>query len=186
MADIVLETPRLRLRPFTAEDSADVYAYARDPAVGPPAGWPPHESYMESWYIIQTVFSQPHVFAMELKEKRKVIGSIGFVGGHPAGEHLDCPDDEIGYALSRAFWGLGLTGEAMAAVERYGFEMLGLRRIWCAHYAGNWRSRRVMEKRGFQFRFARPTDVELMHEVRQTYFYELTEERWRERVSGAL
>ena len=186
MAEIVLETPRLRLRPFTAEDSADVYAYARDPAVGPPAGWPPHESYMESWYIVQPVFSQPHVFAMELKEKRKVIGSIGFVGGHPAGEHPDCPDDEIGYALSRAFWGRGLTGEAMAAVERYGFETLGLRRIWCAHYAGNWRSRRVMEKRGFQFRFARPTDVELMNEVRQTYFYELTEERWRERVSGAL
>ena len=43
-----------------------------------------------------------------------------------------------------------------------------------------------MEKRGFQFRFARPTDVDLMNEVRQTYFYELTEERWRERVSGAL
>ena len=118
MEDIVLETPRLRLRPFAAEDSADLYAYARDPAVGPPAGWPPHESYMESWYIIQTVFSQPSVFAMELKENRKVIGSIGFVGGHPAGEHPDCPDDEIGYALSRAFWGRGLTGEAMAAVER--------------------------------------------------------------------
>ena len=82
MADIVLETPRLRLRPFAAEDSADLYAYARDPAVGPPAGWPPHESYMESWYIVQTVFSQPHVFAVELKDRRKVIGSIGFVGGH--------------------------------------------------------------------------------------------------------
>lgn len=186
MSGPVLETPRLILRPFTAEDSGDLYAYARDPRVGPPAGWQPHGSYMESWYIIQTVFSQPSVFAMELKENHKVIGSIGFVGGHPAGEIPGCPDDEIGYALSHAYWGRGLVAEAMEAVERYGFETLGCRRIWCAHYAGNWRSRRVMLKRGFRYQFARPTDVDLMREVRQTYFYMLTEEDWRERVHRAL
>ena len=31
----VLETPRLRLRPFRDSDASDVYAYAKDPAVGP-------------------------------------------------------------------------------------------------------------------------------------------------------
>ena len=31
----ILETPRLRLRPFRDSDAADVYAYAKDPAVGP-------------------------------------------------------------------------------------------------------------------------------------------------------
>ena len=40
----ILETPRLRLRPFRDSDAADVYAYAKDPAVGPIAGWPPHRS----------------------------------------------------------------------------------------------------------------------------------------------
>ena len=44
MTQPVLETPRLLLRPFRDEDAEDVYHYARDPRVGPIAGWPPHKS----------------------------------------------------------------------------------------------------------------------------------------------
>lgn len=46
---MILETQRLRLRPFRDDDAEDVYAYARDPRVGPIAGWPPHNSVEESW-----------------------------------------------------------------------------------------------------------------------------------------
>lgn len=182
----VLETPRLFLRPFRESDAADVYGYAQDPRVGPIAGWTPHQSEAESLEIIRTVFSAPGVFAMEVKESGNVIGSVGFVGNHPAGELSGCPDDEVGYALHPAYWGRGLVPEAVNAVLEYGFLGLGLSRIWCGHYAGNWRSRRVVSKCGFRYQFARPTDVDLLGEVRQTYFYMQTEEDWRERVSGAL
>lgn len=37
-----IKTERLLLRPFTEADAADLYKYARDPEVGPAAGWPPH------------------------------------------------------------------------------------------------------------------------------------------------
>ena len=47
--DVILHTPRMILRPFTVQDTCDVYAYARDPRVGPIAGWPAHQSYFESW-----------------------------------------------------------------------------------------------------------------------------------------
>lgn len=181
---MTIETPRLRLRPFRDSDADDVYAYAKDPRVGPIAGWPAHQSLEESREIIRTVFSAPGVFAMELKESGRAVGSVGFVGGHPAGE--GCPDDEVGYALSPALWGRGLMPEAVEAVLEYGFVELGLKRIWCGHYAGNWRSDRVIEKCGFRFQFARPTDVDLLGEIRQTYFYVLTKENWCERVSGAI
>lgn len=181
-----LETPRLLLRPFRESDAADVYAYARDSRVGPIAGWPPHKSEEESREIIHTVFSAPGVFAMELKEAGTVIGSVGFVGSHPAGNFPGCPDDEIGYALGAAYWGRGLVPEAVNAVLEYGFTEIGLSRIWCGHYAGNWRSKRAQEKCGFRYQFARPTEVDLLGEVRQTYFYMQTKENWRERVSGAL
>ncbi|MDO4316439.1 MAG: GNAT family N-acetyltransferase [Oscillospiraceae bacterium] len=181
-----LETPRLLLRPFRESDAADVYEYARDPAVGPIAGWQPHGSEEESREIIHTVFSAPGVFAVELKEAGKVVGSVGFVGNHPAGEIPGCPDDEIGYALSRAYWGRGLVPEAVGAVLEYGFTQLGLRRIWCGHYAGNQRSARVIGKCGFRYQFAKTDHVALVGELRQSYFYVLTEEDWRERVSGAL
>ena len=182
----ILETPRVRLRPFRDSDAADVYAYAKDPAVGPIAGWPPHRSEQESREIIWTVFSAPGVFAMELKETGSVVGSVGFVGNHPTGTIPDCPDDEVGYALSRACWGWGLMPEAVNAVLEYGFTVLDLRRVWCGHYAGNWRSKRTMEKCGFRYQFARTDHVALMGEFRQSYFYLLTKEDWNGRISGAL
>ncbi len=186
MAEIMLETPRLRLRPFRDSDAADVYAYARDPRVGPIAGWQPHKSLEESRKIIRTVFSAPGVFAMELKETGAVVGSVGFVGNHPAGFFPVCPDDEVGYALSPSYWGVGLMPEAVKAILEYGFTQIGLQRIWCGHYAGNWRSRRVMEKCGFRYQFSKTEFVQLMGETRQSYFYVLTEETWRERISGAF
>lgn len=150
------------------------------------AGWQPHRSEEESLRFLRTVFSAPDVFALELRESGRAVGSIGFVGGHPAGEHPGCPDDEIGYALSPAHWGRGLVPEAMAAVLAYGFGPKGLARIWCSHYAGNWRSARVITKCGFRYAFARTEHVADFGEDRQTYFYVLTKEDWRERVSGAL
>ncbi len=182
----VIETRRLILRPFTERDAADLYAYASDPRVGPIAGWPPHRSEAESREIIRTVFSQPGVFAIGYKETGAVVGSIGFVHTHPAGERADCPDDEVGYALSSAYWGRGLMPEALAAVIGWGFEELGLQRIWCAHYAGNWRSRRCMVKCGFRYQFARVTRAELMGEERETYFYLLTKEDWLAHVSRSI
>ena len=108
------------------------------------------------------------------------------MGNHPAGDLPDCPDNEVGYALSPAFWGRGLMPEAVEAVLRYGFTALELQRIWCGHYAGNWRSKRTMEKCGFRYQFARTEFVRLMGETRQSYFYLLTKESWRERLSGAI
>ena len=183
---MLITTPRLRLRPLTEADAADVYAYSRDPRIGPIAGWPPHRSEAESRELIRTVFSAPGIFAMELRDTGRVVGSLGFVGSHPAGVHPDCPDDEIGYSVAHDCWGLGLVPEALKAVLEYGFTDLGLRRVWCSHYAGNWRSRRVMEKQGFTYCFSRPTAVEDLGETRQTYFYVLTKESWRGRISGAL
>src|SRR5699024_4480606 len=101
-----LETARLLLRPFTEADAADLYEYARDPRVGLPAGWPPHGSVEESLKIIRTVFAAPHTFALTDRSSGKVIGSAGFTGR--SRPELPAPNDELGYALSAAFWGRGL------------------------------------------------------------------------------
>ena len=60
------------------EDAKELYQYASDPEVGPPAGWPPHTSVKNSREIIRTVLSAPDTFAVCLKENGKPIGSIGF------------------------------------------------------------------------------------------------------------
>lgn len=171
-----LETRRLLLRPFVDGDAADVLEYARDPRVGPIAGWPPHRDEAESLHIIRTVFSSPGVSAMVLKDSGKVVGSVGFVDRHRT--ELLGPDDEIGYALHPAFWGRGLMPEAVEAVLEYGFIKLGLVTIWCGYYDGNDKSRRVIEKCGFHYRFSGAERVDLLNVVRLEHHYALTREDW--------
>lgn len=174
---MVLETERLILRPFEEKDAADLYEYACDPRVGPDAGWPVHKNLEESREIIGTVFAAPNAFALVDKPSDKVIGSTGFVGRHQT--LLPAPDDEIGYALSPSYWGRGLVPEAVRELLRYGFEDLGLASIWCGHYDFNAKSRRVVEKCGFLYRFTNETYVELMGETRVELHYALTKEEWQ-------
>ena len=176
---MILETPRLTLRPFLDRDAEDVYAYAKDPRVGPAAGWPPHTSVENSLEIIRTVFSAPTVFALVDKQSAAVIGSAGFVGRHRT--ELPGPDEELGYALSPRFWGRGLMSEAARELIRFGFEDLGLHTIWCNHYDGNERSRRVIEACGFCHQFSQEEAVELMGERRMTHYYALSREEWAAR-----
>lgn len=57
-----LETKRLILRPFQESDAADLYEYAKDPRVGPIAGWPVHTSVENSREIIRHCLCRaPHL-----------------------------------------------------------------------------------------------------------------------------
>lgn len=181
---MTLRTKRLTLRPFEERDAEDLYAYAKDPRVGPVAGWPPHASLEESREIIRTVFSAPNVFAVVEREHGAVIGSAGFVGRHR--KELPGPDEELGYALHPDFWGRGLMTEAAQELIRWGFEELGLSTIWCNHYDGNERSHRVIEKCGFQYQFSQEEQVELLNECRLTHFYALSRADWESRRAVML
>ena len=55
----VFETERLILRHWAEDDAEELYKYASDPQVGPPAGWPPHTSVENSREIIKNVLSKP-------------------------------------------------------------------------------------------------------------------------------
>ena len=172
-----LETARLILRPFGEGDAADLYEYAKDPRVGPAAGWPPHQSLAESREIIATVFSAPGTFAVVDKSSGKVIGSAGFLDRHPTSPPR--PPDENGYAPNPPYLGPGPMPEAVKELLRYGFEELGFQTIWCGHYDFNDKSRRVVEKCGFLYRFTEKNWVELMGEERTELHYALTREEWQ-------
>ena len=73
---MILETKRLILRPWQETDAEHLYQYAKDPEVGPPAGWPPHTSVENSREIIKSVLSEPETYAVCLKDGSP-IGSIG-------------------------------------------------------------------------------------------------------------
>lgn len=177
----ILETERTILRPFADTDAEDVYAYCKDPRVGPGAGWKPHESLEESREIIRTVFSAPDVFAVVDRESGHVIGSAGFVASHRQGEVVhEGKSSEIGYALSPDYWGRGLMPEIVAELLRYGFEDLHMDEIWVTHYWENHQSRRVIEKSGFLYAFTENLSDEF-YPQRPTCFYFITKDVWEMR-----
>ena len=176
---MILETKRLILRPWREEDAEDLYACAGDPAVGPPAGWPPHTSVENSREVIRYVLSKPETYAVCLKNG-KAIGSIGL---HLKGstDMTDRDDEcELGYWIGKPYWGQGLIPEAARELLRYAFEELGMRAVWCGYYDGNEKSKKVQEKLGFVYRYTTEgLEVTLMNEVRTGHTNLMTKERWQ-------
>lgn len=152
VSDIRIETDRLVLRPWREEDLEDLYEYAHVDGVGEMAGWKHHGSVAESAAILKRFIDHKKTFALELKENSKVIGSLGL-------EEVDEPDAsldpllgrEIGYVLSKDYWGRGLMPEAVRAVIDYCFQVLHFDFLTCGHFAWNSQSGRVIEKCGFTY-----------------------------------
>lgn len=153
LGDTRLSTQRLLLRPWQVEDAADFYEYARVPGVGEMAGWLPHESIEVSREKLLEFIENQNVLALELKENGKVIGSFGFhpswTDKDPSYSHLKAL--EVGYILSKDYWGMGLMPEALREVLRFCFDELKLDAVAVGHCKINDRSRRVIEKNGFTF-----------------------------------
>src|ERR1700686_3773781 len=57
---------------------------------------------------------------------------------------------ELGYWIGVRFWGKGYATEAARAMVEYGFETLGLHRIFASHFANNLASARVLRKIGMR------------------------------------
>ena len=176
---MILYTKRLILRSWREEDAQDLYRYASDPEIGPPAGWPPHTSVENSLHIIQTVLSTPETYAVCQKESGRPIGSIGF---HRNDLAEDDDEYELGYWIGKPFWGQGLIPEAAREMLRYAFEDLKMNRIWCGYYDGNDKSRKVMDKLGFSYcRTTHGIELPLLGEIRTGHSMLLTRESWKKR-----
>ena len=149
VTDIRIETERLILRAWRETDLADFYEYAGVEGVGEMAGWNHHQSVEESRRILDSFISGKKTFALEWKENGKVIGSLG-LEPRDAGLPEELQGREIGYVLSRDYWGRGLMPEAVKAVVDYCFQELSFDYLTCGHFDCNDRSRRVVEKSGFR------------------------------------
>lgn len=150
ISNVVLQTERLILRPWRQEDLTDFYEYARVDGVGQMAGWLPHKNMEESQEILNMFIDEKKTFAIECGGK--VIGSLGIEEYNEAQmpEHQDKLGREIGYVLSKDYWGRGLMPEAVRAVIDYLFAKVGLDFLVCGHFVDNDQSRRVQEKCGFR------------------------------------
>lgn len=176
----VIETERLILRPWAETDAADLFAFAKDPRVGPVAGWPAHADVDESRRLIRTVLSGPETYAVLLKSAGHAVGGIGLKIGAKSDMAAGESEAELGYWIGVPYWGQGLIPEAVRALLRHAFEQLGLETLWCGYYSGNRKSRRVQEKCGFVYHHTTENlYLPLMDETRTGHVSCLTRRMWQ-------
>ena len=117
------------------------------------AGWKHHETIEKTQEILDMFIKEDKTFAIVFKQNNKVIGSLG-VEEYGLEEKLTEFENyygrEIGYVLSKDYWGKGIMPEAVGAVINYLFNDLNLDFLTCGYYDFNNQSKRVQEKCGFK------------------------------------
>jgi|SRR5215467_15148121 len=148
---VFLETERMVLRRFTADDVDHLFDLDSDPAVmrfltgGIPT---PREviqnEILPGFLRSYESFRGLGIWAAIEKESGEFLGWFSF---RP--KDADHPTDvSLGYRLRQDVWGKGYATEGARALIRKGFTELSVQRVFATTYQDNLASRRVMEKAG--------------------------------------
>lgn len=169
-----LESKRLILRSWKQEDYKDLYEYGKSDLVGPDAGWPVHKSEEESKLMIDRFIREKEFYAIVLKGKDKVIGSIGIHNRRPDKTILTDRQREIGYVINPSYWGKGYASEAVETVLYYCFHRLDLDLVWFGHFDYNEKSKNVIKKSGAKYKFYKDQVIRILdHKPVRTMYYVL-------------
>lgn len=143
--NIKLETSRLILRKPESEDLDDIFEYAKDIDVARFTRFQPHKTIQEVKVFLQ-ITKQKHqnktalTLVLELKEEKKVIGAIAFQNISEFDERA-----ELGFVLSKKYWGKGLMSEAFNPFLELGFKKLRFNRIEAFSNIENFRSANLLK-----------------------------------------
>lgn len=152
MRRCTIATGRLLLRPFEESDIAQVVRICADERISRTNSaipFPYERAHAEVWMATHAELwesGKALPLAITLGDSGELIGSIEL--------RIDAPlqpagaKGEIGYLIGVPWWGCGFATEASRALIAYGFDELGLARVWAYHFAGNDASGAVMRKSG--------------------------------------
>lgn len=147
-----IETPRLLLQRFVAEDASAAYCnWTSDHSVTAFLRWPTHadlsvtQQVLADW-IATYANKDFYQWAIVPKSLGEPIGTIGVVDQNERVEML-----HIGYCIGSRWWHQGITSEALAAILPFLFERVQAKRIESQHDPDNPHSGHVMRKCGLVY-----------------------------------
>jgi ribosomal-protein-alanine N-acetyltransferase len=181
--DLVLDTPRLRLRPFEDADVDDLWPHVSDPALPRMMSWAAHTDPSETADFIRHVregLANSTDAAWAIEVDGRAAGCISLDDVRFAMRAWRVDRAELGYWIAPALWGKGLMTEAARAVVRCGFETIGLHKITVGCIVENIGSRRVIEKLGFRPVGRLEDDVWRAGRWWSILRYELTAPEWND------
>ena len=148
--NVIIETDRLLLRTFTAEDAPLIYNLNLDPEVirytlDPIRDIEQAREVLEKTILPQYALYNHGRWAVHEKQGLEFIGWCG-LKARPERNEID-----LGYRFIKSAWGKGFATEAAWACIKYGFEKLHLNRIIGRAMPENKGSLSVLEKCGMSY-----------------------------------
>ena len=113
-------------------------------------------------------------FALILRENEDLIGTCALTLNRSLSE------GELGYWIGKPYWNLGYATEASEAIVAFGFDALGLTRIFARHFLRNPSSGRVMKKIGMLQEGTARQDPMTCGECEDVATYSMLREEWLE------
>jgi RimJ/RimL family protein N-acetyltransferase len=115
-----IQTERLVLRAFHADDTEPLFQLMQDPEVVRYIGDRRIPTRQEVWraiagWIGHWALRGYGLWAVDDRESGELVGRIGLI--NPA----DWPGPEVGYTIGKRWWGLGLASEGARAAMDWGF-----------------------------------------------------------------
>jgi RimJ/RimL family protein N-acetyltransferase len=183
----ILETPRLRLRPFTDDDLEPFVAYRSDPNIARYQSWEaPFPREHAAAFIEEMKRLQPGVpgewyqFAVERRQAPGLIGDCAF---QILAYHTQ--QAEIGFSMATQFQGAGYGAEAVTCLLDYLFKTLKLHRVVAACDADNIRSAKLMERVGMRREGHFVENIFFKGVWGSEYTYAILKREWDVRTSNA-
>jgi len=154
--NVLLETDRLILRPFTLDDAEAMFIMDSNPNVHKYLWNKPVQDITEIYPVIESLQKQYAAnkigrFATFLKEDGQFIGWTGikFINDHIENGNTNFYD--YGYRLDERFWNKGYATEATKFWLEYGFNEMKIQEMNAYTHTQNGASNHILSKCGMQF-----------------------------------
>lgn len=168
-----LETERLILRRFELEDAEMMFTnWANDPEVTRFLSWEPHGSLEVTKALLKSwvdEYEKLNHYNWAIVYDGDLVGSISLVAIDE-----EVAGAEVGYCMSRRYWGRGIMAEALSAVLAYCFDELAFKEMYAKHHVDNPNSGKVMKKAGMKYLKTEKASLRLQEDkIVMCDFYEI-------------
>lgn len=186
MAEVVVETERLRLRTWDHRDREVFERHLNTPAVMRWLGGVQDEAAYTAAFDRIDSYQRNFGHTYWLVERKSDNALLGFCGL----KRVNSPgapfpgDFEIGWRLREDAWGQGYAGEAAAASLDFAFDRCGAPHVVAMTVDGNRSSRKLMDKLGLRRREDLDYfDCRFGPELNPSIVYRITADEWASRRS---
>ncbi|MDT0608158.1 GNAT family N-acetyltransferase [Croceitalea rosinachiae] len=139
---------KIKIRPLNLSDKAELAKLANNKKV-----WDNLRDYIpfpykegDAEFFINLAIKEEPKQTFGIEYKGKLSGVIGLVKQKDVYQK----SAEIGYWIGELYWGNGIATKAVELIIKYGFDKLGLNRIYTGVFEYNIGSMKVLEKNGFK------------------------------------